>query len=71
MTDIGDRMMSFDVVTLRVGELDVAIDIPVYRRVLSAVSPYFRGAFEGSFKEATDRFLSLTDASEQTFRIFL
>lgn len=58
-------------VTVRVGEADAAVNIPVYRDHLSAVSPYFRGAFEGSFKEATDRNLSLTDVSEQTFRMFL
>jgi hypothetical protein len=63
--------MSFEMVTVRVGEADAAVDIPVYRDHLSAVSPYFRGAFEGSFKEATDRNLSLTDVSEQTFRMFL
>ena len=51
-------------VTVRVGEADVAVDIPVYRDQLSAVSLYFRGAFEGPFKEATDRILPLTDVSE-------
>jgi hypothetical protein len=69
--DIHDRTMSFEMVTVRVGEADVAVDIPVYRDQLSAVSLYFRGAFEGPFKEATDRILPLTDVSEQTFRIFL
>ncbi|KAH6843803.1 hypothetical protein B0T12DRAFT_421148 [Alternaria alternata] len=63
--------MSFDMVTVRVGEVGAAVDIPVYRDQLSAVSPYFRGAFKGSFKEATDRNLRLTDVSEQTFRIYL
>ena len=58
-------------VTVRVGEADVAVDIPVYRYQLSAVSLYFRGAFEGPSKEATDRILPLTDVSEQTFRTFL
>jgi hypothetical protein len=63
--------MTFDIVTLRVGEPDVAVDIPVYREVLAGISPYFCGAFKGSFKEAGDKFLPLTDVSEQTFRIFL
>jgi hypothetical protein len=63
--------MSFDIVTLRVGEPVVAVDIPVYRDVLSAVSPYFRGAFEGSFREASEKLLPLVGVSEQTFRIFL
>ncbi|KAI4680546.1 hypothetical protein J4E81_010076 [Alternaria sp. BMP 2799] len=58
-------------VTVQVGEADASVDITVYRNMLSAVSPYFRGAFEGSFVEATDRFMSLTDVTEQTFRMFL
>ncbi|KAI4928972.1 hypothetical protein J4E85_005594 [Alternaria conjuncta] len=58
-------------VTVRVEEADVSVDITVYRDILSAVSPYFRGAFEGSFVEATDRSISLTDVTEQTFRMFL
>jgi len=63
--------MSFHLVTIRVGEPDHAVDIPVYRELLSSVSPYFRGAFEGGFKEATNRTIPLTDVTEQTFRIFL
>ncbi|KAI4609514.1 hypothetical protein J4E83_008684 [Alternaria metachromatica] len=63
--------MNFDTVTVRVGEADTAVDITVYRDVLSAVSPYFRSAFEGPFVEATDRSISLTDVTEQTFRMFL
>jgi hypothetical protein len=63
--------MTFELVTLRVGEPNVAVDIPVYREVLAGVSPYFRGAFKSSFKEATGKFLPLTHVSEQTFRIFL
>jgi len=63
--------MDLDTVTVRVGEADTAVNITVYRNLLSDVSPYFRGAFEGSFVEATDRFTSLTDVTEQTFRMFL
>ena len=66
-----DRTMSFDMVTLRIGDPGVAVDLPVYQDVLSAVSHYFRGAFDSSFKEATERFTPLTDVTEQTFRIFL
>jgi len=58
-------------VTVRVGEADASVDMTVYHDILSAVSPYFRGAFEGSFVEATDRLISLTDVTEQTFRMFL
>ncbi|KAI4663655.1 uncharacterized protein J4E78_004071 [Alternaria triticimaculans] len=63
--------MDLDTVTVRVGEADTAVDITVYRDVLSAVSPYFRSAFEGPFVETTDRSISLTDVTEQTFRMFL
>jgi hypothetical protein len=44
--------MSPDIVTIRVGDLEVAVAFPVYYEVLCAVSPYFRGAFDGGFKEA-------------------
>jgi hypothetical protein len=63
--------MSFDLVTVRVGSPDKAVDIPVYRELLSSVSPYFRGAFEGDFKEAAAGVVPLTDVTEATFRIFL
>jgi hypothetical protein len=63
--------MSLDSVTLRIGEPGVAVDTFMYREILTVVSPYFRSVFEGAFKEATERFLTLTDVSEQTFRIFL
>ncbi|KAI4678052.1 uncharacterized protein J4E88_006570 [Alternaria novae-zelandiae] len=63
--------MDLDTVTVRVGEAESAVNITVYRNLLSDVSPYFRGAFEGSFVEATDRFISLTDVTEHTFRMFL
>jgi len=63
--------MDLNTVTVRIGEADTAADITVYRDILSAVSPYFRNAFEGSFVEATDRAISLTDVTEQTFRMFL
>ncbi|KAI4944568.1 hypothetical protein J4E91_008571 [Alternaria rosae] len=60
--------MNLTTVIVRVGEADTAVDITVYRNTLSAVSPYFRGAFEGSFVENTDRFMSLTDVTEQIFQ---
>jgi hypothetical protein len=63
--------MSFDLVTVRVGSPDKAVDIPVYRELLSSVSPYFRDAFEGGFKEAAAGIIPLTDVTEATFRIFL
>jgi hypothetical protein len=63
--------MSFDLVTIRVGESNDAVDIPVYRELISSVSPYFRSAFEGDFMEATERVIPLVDVTEQTFRVFL
>ncbi|KAI8940850.1 hypothetical protein NX059_002111 [Plenodomus lindquistii] len=63
--------MSFDQVMVRVGEPGVAVSIPIYPDLLAAMSPYFRGAFKGSFKEASDKFITLADVSEQTFRIFM
>jgi len=63
--------MSFDIVTIRVGDAEAATDLPVYRELLSAASPYFRAAFEGGFKEAEQRLITLDDVSKQTFRLFL
>lgn len=56
--------MSLDIVTIRIGELASAADIPVYREVITAVSPYFNGVFNGDFKEASDCTITLTDANE-------
>lgn len=58
-------------VTVRLGQVDEAVEIPVNLELLKAVSPYFGGAFEGGFKEATDRKIESTDVTEQTFCIFL
>jgi hypothetical protein len=65
------RTTGFDLVTIRVGEPEQAVDFPVYRDLLSSVSPHSRGAFEGVFKEATERVLPLKDVTQQIFRIFL
>jgi hypothetical protein len=63
--------MSFDLVNVRVGEPNKTVDFPVYRELLSSVSPYFRSAFEESFKEVADRIIPLTDVSNSTFRAFV
>jgi hypothetical protein len=68
---LGFLTMDFDLVTVRVGEPDQAVNILVSRKMLSSVSPYFRAAFEGKFKEATTRTITLSDVTEETFRIFL
>ncbi|KAF2676698.1 hypothetical protein K458DRAFT_351229, partial [Lentithecium fluviatile CBS 122367] len=47
------------------------VRIPVYKVVLCAVTPCFRNAFEGQFKEAEESSIRLPDIFEQTFRIFL
>lgn len=57
--------------TVRVGDGEATTDVPVYRALISAASPYFKAAFEGGFKEAEDRLLTLNDVSEQAFRLFL
>lgn len=59
--------MTLDVVKVRIEDKTVI----VHEALLSAVSPYFRKAFNGSFKEADDRAISLPDVSERTFRAFL
>jgi hypothetical protein len=56
---------------VRVGFVNAAVNISFYRDVLSAVSPYIRGALKGPFRETTDHSLSFTDVTKQTFRIFL
>jgi hypothetical protein len=66
-----DRTIDIDTVNVRVGLADAAVNISFYRDVLSAVSPYIRGAFKSPFRETTDHSLSLTDITKQTFRIFL
>jgi hypothetical protein len=63
--------ISFDLVTIRVGKSNHVVDILVYREILSSVSPYFHGAFEGHFQEATEGAIPLVDVTEQTFRVFL
>jgi hypothetical protein len=63
--------MSFEMITVRLGQADEAVDIPVNLQLLKAVLPYFGGAFECDFREATNRKIELTDVTEQMFRIFL
>ncbi|KZM19387.1 uncharacterized protein EKO05_0002969 [Ascochyta rabiei] len=59
--------MNLDTVSIRVGEKDIS----VYKDLLTQVSPYFEKAFNGSFKEADERHITLEGVSEQTFREFL
>jgi len=59
--------MTLDVVTVLIEDKAII----VHEALLSAASPYFRKAFNGSFKEADDRAIFLPDVSERTFRAFL
>ena len=63
--------MNSDTVAIRIGDPSQVVEIQVDCELICSVSPYFRSAFKGKFKEATDRVISLPDVSEQTFRIFL
>jgi hypothetical protein len=47
------------------------VDIPVQRELLSSISPYFRRAFEGGFRERVEGVIPLNDVTEETFQIFL
>lgn len=56
---------------VHVSAAEAAVSIPIYAELLAAVSPYFRSAFKGSFKESSDKSIVLVDVSEQTFHIFM
>ncbi|OSS45425.1 hypothetical protein B5807_10171 [Epicoccum nigrum] len=59
--------MDLDTVTLKLGQAEIA----VYKTLLTAVSDYFRKAFDGPFREADERSIALEGVSERTLRIFL
>lgn len=61
-----DRTAAFDLVTVQVGQ--DAVEVPVYRELLSLVSPYFHNAFDGRLKQATDVIIPWLDTSEATFQ---
>jgi hypothetical protein len=42
----------------------------VYKELLCFHSEYFRGAFEGSFRESEEKSIHIKDVSESTFRLF-
>ncbi|THY29894.1 hypothetical protein D6D01_03442 [Aureobasidium pullulans] len=56
------------IVTIEVGAEKKAF--MVHKDLLAFYSDYFRGAFDGSFKEATDRKLSLPDDCIGVFNVF-
>src|ERR1041384_375834 len=42
----------------------------VYKELVCFHSEYFRGAFEGSFRESEEKSIVLDDVTEATFRLF-
>lgn len=68
----GDVMLSFlavdfTTVTVRIEDTKFA----VYKAILTAVSPYFQKAFNGSFQESNQQAITLKGISKSSFRIFL
>jgi hypothetical protein len=59
------------IVTVRIGQPNTTVDVPVQRELISSVSLYFRSAFDGAFRETTEGVIPLTDVTEETFQIFL
>ncbi len=57
--------LTSDIVTIFVGPEKKAF--PIHRALLSSKSTFFRGAFEGGFKEATDRTLTLAEKDPDCF----
>ncbi|KAH7386826.1 hypothetical protein DE146DRAFT_184076 [Phaeosphaeria sp. MPI-PUGE-AT-0046c] len=60
---------TLELVIVYIGE--DAVQFQVYRELVMSVSPFFRGAFKGDFKEATDHIIPLRDTWEATIQIFL
>lgn len=58
-----------DIITVNVGEPVVAV--PVEKNVICTAGPYFNNYFNGPFKEAGQKTMSLLDVTEASFRIFL
>jgi hypothetical protein len=55
-------------VEIIVGEEEKAF--MVYKELVCFHSEYFRGAFEGSFRESEEKSIVLADVTESTFRLF-
>ncbi|TID26589.1 hypothetical protein E6O75_ATG01082 [Venturia nashicola] len=58
-----------DLVQVEVGEEKEGFT--VHKDLLTAVSPYFKAAFEGGFKEAKNKSVPISDATPLQFRLFL
>jgi hypothetical protein len=61
--------IGLDMVTVHVGS-DKTPFI-VHKDLLTSSSPYFKAAFEGKFREATDNSVPLVDVTPTQFRRFL
>jgi hypothetical protein len=59
--------MDLDTVTLKIDEAEIT----VYKALLTTVSDYFRNAFDGPFREANERYITLEGVSERSLRMFL
>lgn len=59
--------MNLDTVILKIGQAEIA----VHKALLTAVSDYFRKAFDGSFREANERYITLEGDSERSLRMFI
>jgi hypothetical protein len=59
--------MNLDTVTLKIGQAEIT----VHKALLTTVSEYFRKAFDGPFKEANDRSITIEGVSERSLRMFL
>ncbi|KAI4170849.1 MAG: hypothetical protein LQ346_008815 [Caloplaca aetnensis] len=57
--------LTSDIVTIFIGPEKKAF--PIHKALLSAKSTFFRGAFEGDFKEATDKSLTLAEDDPNCF----
>lgn len=64
-----DRNFGTDLVTIEVGPEKKVFH--VYKDVLTSASPYFKAAFEGEFREATEKRIYVEDISTSTFEAFM
>lgn len=75
-TDIRDKALTCrskeigqDIVTVKVGPEETPFN--VHKDLLTSCSPYFKAAFEGRFREASDKTIALPDVTKTHFASFL
>jgi hypothetical protein len=59
--------INLDTVTLKIGEAEIT----AHKAMLTAVSDYFRNAFDGPFREANERSIALEGVSVRSLKMFL